>query len=74
VEEKTENFCQIRLNVRSLAHAQKVTIKTLPNSMVTLAAVDNGVLRFRFETPDPYNYFYAGAEVNAFDIYPYSRK
>jgi hypothetical protein len=38
-----------------------------------LAAVDNGVLQVSdFETPDPYNYFYAkrALEVNAFDIYP----
>ena len=59
-------------SVRSRTH-QKVTIKALPNSMVTLAAVDNGVLQVSdFETPDPYNYFYAkrALEVNAFDIYP----
>jgi len=52
---------------------QKVTIKASPNSIVTLAAVDNGVLQVSdFVTPDPYNYFYGkrALEVNAFDIYP----
>ncbi|HTQ64178.1 MAG TPA: MG2 domain-containing protein [Puia sp.] len=52
---------------------QHISIKALPNSMVTLAAVDNGVLQVsNFETPDPYGYFYAkrALEVNAFDIYP----
>lgn len=59
-------------SVRSRTH-QKVTIKAAPNSMVTLAAVDNGILQVSdFETPDPYGYFYAkrALEVNAFDIYP----
>ncbi len=59
-------------SVRSHTH-QKITIKALPNSMVTLAAVDNGVLQVSdFTTPDPYNYFYAKRSlgVNAFDIYP----
>jgi len=58
--------------VRSRTH-QKVTIKASPNSMVTLAAVDNGVLQVSdFETPNPYDYFYAkrALDVNAFDIYP----
>jgi uncharacterized protein YfaS (alpha-2-macroglobulin family) len=59
-------------SVRSKTH-QKITIKAAPNSMVTLAAVDNGILQVSdFETPNPYNYFYAkrALEVNAFDIYP----
>jgi len=58
--------------VRSKTH-QKIKVKAEPNSMVTLAAVDNGVLQISdFETPDPYNYFYAkrALEVDAYDIYP----
>ncbi len=42
-------------------------------SMVTLAAVDNGVLQVsNFKTPDPYGHFYANRalEVNAYDLYP----
>jgi uncharacterized protein YfaS (alpha-2-macroglobulin family) len=59
-------------SVRSRTH-QKVTVRALPNSMVTLAAVDNGVLQVSdFETPDAYNHFYAkrALEVNDFDLYP----
>ncbi len=58
--------------VRSKTH-QKVKVKAEPNSMITLAAVDNGVLQISdFETPDPYNYFYAkrSLDVNGYDIYP----
>lgn len=59
-------------SVRSHTH-QKVKVKAAPGSMVTLAAVDNGVLQVTdFKTPDPYNYFYAqkALEVNAYDLYP----
>jgi hypothetical protein len=59
-------------SVRSHTH-QKVTVKTAPGSMVTLAAVDNGVLQVTdFATPDPYAHFYArrALEVTDFDLYP----
>ncbi|MBC6492128.1 alpha-2-macroglobulin [Flavihumibacter stibioxidans] len=52
---------------------QKVKVKAPAGSMVTLAAVDNGVLQVTgFSTPDPYQYFYAqrALAVNAFDLYP----
>lgn len=60
------------LQVRSGTH-QTVHIKAAPNSVVTLAAVDNGILQVTdFKTPDPYRYFYAARalEVSAYDIYP----
>ena len=41
--------------------------------MVTLAAVDNGVLQVsNFTTPDPYAHFYAkrALEVTDYDLYP----
>ncbi|HEX6180283.1 MAG TPA: alpha-2-macroglobulin family protein, partial [Chitinophagaceae bacterium] len=59
-------------SVRSRTH-QKVRIKTEPNSYVTLAAVDNGVLQISdFKTPDPYGHFYAkrALQVDAYDMYP----
>lgn len=59
-------------SVRSHTH-QKVRVKAVPGSMVTLAAVDNGVLQVSdFETPDPYDHFYAkrALEVNGYDLYP----
>ena len=52
---------------------QQVRVKATPNSYVSLAAVDNGVLQITdFNTPDPYNYYYQkkALEVTAFDIYP----
>jgi hypothetical protein len=52
---------------------QEVKIKAEPNSLVTLAAVDNGVLQVsNFQSPDPYGYFYArrALGVNDFDLYP----
>lgn len=57
---------------RSRTH-QKVKVKAAPNSYVTLAAVDNGVLQVsNMKTPDPYNYFYQRKQlgVEAFDLYP----
>ena len=57
---------------RSNAH-QKVRVKAVPGSYVTLAAVDNGVLQVTdFKTPDPYEYYYQkkALQVNAFDMYP----
>jgi uncharacterized protein YfaS (alpha-2-macroglobulin family) len=57
---------------RSRTH-QKITVKAEANSIVTLAAVDNGVLQVSdFATPDPYNHFYAkrALEVNGYDLYP----
>ncbi len=59
-------------SVRSHTH-QKIKVKAAPGSMVTLAAVDNGVLQISdFETPDPYDHFYAkrALEVNGYDLYP----
>jgi alpha-2-macroglobulin len=75
VEEK-----QRKMNVQIVAQTavrsrtqQKVTVKAAPGSYVTLAAVDNGVLQVSgFNTPDPYNHFYAAKalEVAGYDMYP----
>jgi uncharacterized protein YfaS (alpha-2-macroglobulin family) len=75
VEEKSRKIpveIVAQKSVRSRTH-QQVTVKAAPNSYVTLAAVDNGVLQITdFKTPDPYNHFYApkALEVNAYDLYP----
>lgn len=53
---------------------QKIRIKTEPNTELTLAVVDEGVLQIKnYKTPDPYNYFYQqrALEVNSYDIYPF---
>ncbi|MEO5683862.1 MAG: MG2 domain-containing protein [Chitinophagaceae bacterium] len=75
VEEKSR-----RMDVQVLAQAavrsrthQKVKVKTVAGSYVTLAAVDNGVLQVsNFETPRPYEYFYGkrALDVNGYDMYP----
>ena len=75
VEEKSRKIqVEILANqkVRSRTQ-QQVKIKAAPNSLVTLAAVDNGVLQVSdFKTPDPYGYFYArrALGVTDYDIYP----
>lgn len=75
VEEKDRRIAvsiEAQKAVRSHTH-QKVRVKAAAGSMVTLAAVDNGVLQIsNFETPDPYTHFYAkrALEVNGYDLYP----
>lgn len=57
---------------RSKTH-QKVTVKAVAGSYVSLAAVDNGVLQVsNFKTPDPYDFYYQknALGVLAFDMYP----
>jgi len=75
VEEKDRKIPVVitaQASVRSHTH-QKIRIKAAPGSMVTLAAVDNGVLQVSdFATPDPYGHFYArrALEVTGYDLYP----
>ncbi|MFI5129045.1 MAG: alpha-2-macroglobulin [Chitinophagales bacterium] len=75
VEEKSRKIPMeiiAKKNVRSKTH-QRVTVKAIAGSFVTLSAVDNGVLQISdFKTPDPYNYFYQkkALQVNAYDLYP----
>lgn len=75
VEEKNRKIdvkVEASLAVRSRTH-QKVKVKAVPDSYVTLAAVDNGVLQVSdFETPNPYSHFYGkkALEVGGYDIYP----
>lgn len=75
VEEKSRRMgveIDAPAQVRSGIH-QTIKVKAAPNSEVTLAAVDNGILQVTdFKTPDPYRYFYAprALEVGAYDMYP----
>lgn len=60
-------------NSRSLTK-QTVSIETSPNTQVTLALVDEGILQIKdFKTPDPKGFFYQkrALEVNSYDIYPF---
>ena len=57
---------------RSLTQ-QTITVKTRPNTEVTLAIVDEGILQLTgYKTPDPHGYFFQkrALEVNAYDLYP----
>ncbi|MGI9541993.1 MAG: alpha-2-macroglobulin family protein, partial [Cyclobacteriaceae bacterium] len=53
---------------------QTIKVKTEPNTSVTLAVVDEGILQLtNYQTPDPHNFFYSkkALEVNTYDVYPY---
>ncbi|WP_114781259.1 alpha-2-macroglobulin family protein [Botryobacter ruber] len=53
---------------------QLVTIKTTPDTEVTLAVVDEGILQLKdYKTPDPHGFFYQkrALEVNTYDLYPF---
>jgi uncharacterized protein YfaS (alpha-2-macroglobulin family) len=53
---------------------QTINVKGAPNSYITIAAVDEGILAMTgFETPDPHAYFYAkrALGIRSFDMYPY---
>lgn len=75
VEERSRKIpivIEAQKNVRSRTR-QKVKVKAMPGSYVTLSAVDNGVLQIsNFKTPDPYDYFYQkrALQVSSYDIYP----
>lgn len=54
--------------------SQKIKIKSEPNTSVTLAVVDEGILQLtQFATPNPYNFFYRkkALGVSSYDIYPF---
>ena len=75
VEEKSRKISVEILAGKSVRSGtlQEIKIKTTPGNLVTLAAVDNGVLQVTdFKTPDPYGYFYArrALGVTDFDMYP----
>jgi uncharacterized protein YfaS (alpha-2-macroglobulin family) len=75
VEEKSRKMAvQITAekSVRSRTH-QKVKVKAAPDSKITLAAVDEGILQItNYQTPDPYAFFYAkrALDIISYDLYP----
>ncbi len=53
---------------------QKIKIKSKPNTAMTIAVVDEGILQVTgFQTPNPYTFFYRkrALAVNSYNIYPY---
>jgi len=52
---------------------QTIKVKAMPNSFLTIAVVDEGILQITdHKTPDPYSYFYGrrALETEAYDLYP----
>ncbi|MEA3443335.1 MAG: MG2 domain-containing protein, partial [Bacteroidota bacterium] len=52
---------------------QTIKIKSDPNSQLSIAAVDEGILQITgFQTPNPYDFFYQkkALEVKSYDLYP----
>ncbi|MEN8121547.1 MAG: MG2 domain-containing protein [Bacteroidota bacterium] len=53
---------------------QRITVKSTPNTAVTVAVVDEGILQVTgFSSPDPYRFFYRkrALAVKSYDIYPF---
>jgi alpha-2-macroglobulin len=53
---------------------QKIRIKSNPNTAITIAAVDEGILQVTgYQSPNPYSFFYRKRAllVNSYNIYPY---
>ncbi|RLD68817.1 MAG: alpha-2-macroglobulin family protein, partial [Bacteroidetes bacterium] len=53
---------------------QRITIKSAPNTAITVAVVDEGILQVTgFSSPDPYKFFYRkrALAVKSYDIYPF---
>jgi len=53
---------------------QTIKIKSSPNTAVSVAVVDEGILQLTgYKTPDPYKYFYRkkALGVRSYDIYPF---
>ena len=54
--------------------SQLITVKSKPNTKLTIAVVDEGILQVAgFKTPDPYNFYYEkrALEVKTSNVYPY---
>lgn len=76
VRKKSNNIAvTIKAEEKSRSNTtQKIKIETIPNSHVTVAVVDEGILQItNYKTPDPYNYFYGkrALGLRAYDLYPW---
>jgi len=77
VVENTDNKLSLSIIAETNSKSdvtQTIKIKSKPNSAVTIAVVDEGILQLTgFETPDPYEFFYRKRALNVFsyDVYPY---
>lgn len=76
VRRKADNIAiKIDAEEKSRSQTQQtIKIKAEPNSYVTIAAVDEGILQItNYQTPNPYAYFYGkrALEMTAYDIFPF---
>ena len=75
--EKAENKMQLTIDAVEKSRSnvkQVIRVKGAPNSAVTIAAVDEGILQVGgYANPNPYDYFYQkrALEVESYNIYPY---
>lgn len=71
--EKNKMHVSITANKNSRSkQKQKIKIKADPGAMITLAAVDNGILAVNhFKSPSPYDFFFAKKKlgVKSYDMY-----
>jgi uncharacterized protein YfaS (alpha-2-macroglobulin family) len=75
--ENSANKIPVAITAVEKSHSktrQKILIKSKPNTAMTIAVVDEGILQVTgFQTPDPYAYFYRkrALGVSSYNIYPY---
>lgn len=76
IVEKPSNKIGIEITAAKKSRSrtkQEICIKGTPNTEITVAVVDEGILQMKdYKTPDPYGYFYQkrGLSVYSYDIYP----
>ncbi len=75
--ENRQNKLNVSISAVEKSHSrtkQRITVKSSPNTPVTLAIVDEGILQVSgFKNPDPYKFFYRkrALAVRSYDIYPF---
>ena len=77
IVENPDNEIPITISAVEKSESNKkqiIKVKAKPNSALTIAVVDEGILQVTgYQTPNPYNFFYRrrALEVNTYDIYPF---
>ena len=77
IVEKSENRIPIDISAVEKSESNKtqtIHVKAKPNSELTIAVVDEGILQItNYKTPSPYDFFYQrrALQVNSYNIYPY---
>lgn len=75
--ENTNNKLDIAIEAPDKSRSrtkQTIKVKSTPNTAVSLAIVDEGILQLtQYKSPDPYNFFYRkkALRVKSYDIYPF---